>query len=172
MGPKISYEGVFLCFNTSTFRFREVKSMLNSRPWCSICLMFGRIYAIAGEGVSCKTCEVYDISADSWANLPDLCRYVHAVRTPLKRGSFSVPLLTSWSDKNREDVEVWVFMHSGDIQVLSLHECRWRVHRERLSSVVTPKPHVYGQRNLVQHALAIPKTLRSQSTKARKSKQQ
>lgn len=164
-----SYE-VFLCFNTSTFRFRKVKSMLNRRPWCSMCLMFGRIYAIAGEGLSCNTCEVYDISADSWAHLPDLCQYIHAVGTPLKRGSFAVPLLTCCSDKRRADVEVWVFMHSGSIQVFSLHENRWRMHKERLSSTVTPKPHIYGQRNLVEHALAIPKTFRKLSQNARSTK--
>lgn len=166
------YEGVFLCFNTSTFRFRDVQNMLTSRPWCSICSLFGRIYAIAGEGLSCNTCEVYDISANTWANLPDLSKYIHAVGTPLKRGSFSVPLLTCCSDKRRADVEVWVFMHSGDIQVFSLHEYRWRVHKERLCSAVTPKPHIYGQRNLVHDALAIPKTWRTphtQNTKVEKA---
>ena len=89
------YHNQFLCFNTKTHTFRDVKQMNSERIWCSMCSVHQRIYAIGGIGLSCKTGEVYDTSTDTWSNLPDLPFHIHALGQSVKAGSVAVPLCTS-----------------------------------------------------------------------------
>ena len=140
---------VFLCFNTSNHTFRNVRQTTTKRPWCSICSLFEKIYTIAGEGISSDTAEVYDIHTDTWSALPSLACPIQAVGASLKSGSFTMPLCSNGI------VELWTFMHSGMIQIFNIRTLTWRIHSHRLPHSITPKPHIYGQTNVLQNALPL-----------------
>lgn len=97
------YHNQFLCFNTKTHTFRDVKQMNSERIWCSMCAVHQRIYAIGGIGLSCKTGEVYDTSTDTWSSLPDLPFHIHALGQSVKAGSVAVPLCTSTNASSQQE---------------------------------------------------------------------